>query len=208
MRLTADAVPVVFHDTTLGRATGGDDVRAVDRVAYRDLPALAGGLRIPRLVDVLDAMRGHIVNVEIKADVAPTSMLGRVPDRVLLAQKSAAAVNAARHTDVVFTSFDPLSVLALVAVAPRVPRGILVGMETPRAGTALPLTLRYAIVAAHLDESLVTAARVERLTRAKLRVAAWTVNDEARARELASLGVQWLITDAPGRIGAAVTRRR
>lgn len=207
VRLTADGVAVVFHDTTLARATAGADIRAVDRVAYPALPVLAGGLRIPRLVDVLDAMRGRIVNVEIKADVAPTSVLGNVPDRVLLVQKAGAAVKEARHADVVFSSFDPLSVLALAVVAPSVPRAILVGMKTPRAGTALPLALRYAIVAAHLDESLITAARAERLARAKLRVAAWTVNDPERASELVALGARWIITDAPGRVGAALQSR-
>ena len=153
-------------------------------------------------------MRGHIVNVEIKADVAPMSMLGNVPDRLLLVRAAAAAVKEARHADVVFSSFDPLSVLALVAVAPRVPRAILVGMKTPRAATALPLAMRPAIVAAHLDESLITAARAERLTRSKLRVAAWTVNDPARAAELVASRRELIITDAPGRIGAALTRRR
>ncbi len=208
MRLTSDGVAVVFHDTTLARATGGADVRAVDRVAYAALPSIGGGLRIPRLVDVLDAMRGHIVNVEIKADVAPMSMLGNVPDRVLLVRMAAAAVKEAGHTEVVFSSFDPLSVLALAVAAPRVPRGMLVGMKTPRAATALPLALRYAIVAAHLDESLLTAARAERLLRSKLRVAAWTVNDAARAKHLVALGVRWIITDAPGRVGAALRLAR
>jgi glycerophosphoryl diester phosphodiesterase len=113
----------------------------------------------------------------------------------------------------VFSSFDPLTVVALAAAAPRVPRAMLVGMNTPRAATALPLALRYAIVAAHLDEALVTKARVERLARSRLRVAAWTVNDPDRARELVALGVQWLITDAPGRVasalaGRSVSRRR
>ena len=208
MRLTADGVAVVFHDTTLERATHGTDIRAVDEVLCAALPRVEGGLRIPRLVEVLDAMRGHLVNVEIKADVAPTSMLGKVPDRLLLVRTAAAAVTEARHDGVVFSSFDPLSVLALVAVAPRVPRAILVGMKTPRAGTALPLALRYAIVAAHLDESLVTAARVERLLRADLRVAAWTVNDPARAARLVQLGVQWIITDAPGLIRRSLSPRR
>jgi glycerophosphoryl diester phosphodiesterase len=208
VRLTSDGVAVVFHDTTLERATGGADVRAVDEVAYADLPRIEAGFRIPRLVEVLDAMRGRIVNVEIKADVAPTSMLGKVPDRLLLVRLAAAAVKEARHDGVVFSSFDPLSVLALCAVAPRVPRAILVGMKTPRAGTALPLALRYAIVAAHLDESLVTAARVERLLRSDLRIAAWTVNDPSRAVRLVQLGVRWIITDAPGRIVGAFSPRR
>lgn len=204
VRLTSDGVAVVFHDTTLARATGGADARAVDRVAYAALPPLGGGLRIPRLVDVLEAMRGHIVNVEIKADVAPMSMLGNVPDRVRLVRTAAAAVREAGHTDVVFSSFDPLSVLALAVAAPRVPRAMLVGMKTPRAATALPLALRHAIVAAHLDESLITAARAERLLRSKLRVVAWTVNDPARAEALVALGVRWIITDAPGRVVAAL----
>ncbi len=208
VRLTSDGVAIVFHDTTLARATGGTDVRAVGRVTYDGLPKIAGGLRIPRLVDVLDALRGRVVNVEIKADVAPLSMLGNVPDRVLLVRTAAAAVRDTRHSDVVFSSFDPLSVVALAAAAPQVPRAILVGMKTPRAAVLLPLALRRAIVAAHLDESLITPERAERLGRSKLRVVAWTVNDPARAVELVGLGTSWIITDAPGRVGAALNRRR
>ncbi|MDB4939429.1 MAG: glpQ [Labilithrix sp.] len=208
VRLTLDGEAIVFHDTTLARATGGADARAVHKVAYADLPILPGGERIPRLADVLDAMRGRIVNVELKADVAPTSMLGDVPQRMRLVRTAAAAVKKTNGVDVVFSSFDPLSVIALVAVLPRVPRAILVGTRTPRAATALPLAMRAAIVAAHVDESLVTAARAERLARSGLRVAAWTVNDPARAQLLVALGASWIITDAPGRIVAALSPRR
>jgi glycerophosphoryl diester phosphodiesterase len=195
---------VVFHDTTLERATGGVDKRPIHRVPYRELPVLPGGERIPRLADALDAMRGHLVNVEIKADVAPTSLLGDVPDRLRLVRATAAVVRRAQRADVVFSSFDPLTVMALAAFLPGVPRAMLVGMRTPRAASALPLAMRPAIVAAHLDESLVTAARVARLRRAGLRVVAWTVNDPARAAALVALGVEWIITDAPGAIVAAL----
>jgi glycerophosphoryl diester phosphodiesterase len=208
VRLTSDGEVIVFHDTTLARATGGSDARAVHKVAYADLPVLPGGERIPRLGDALDAMRGRIVNVEIKADVAPISMLGDVPERLRLVRAAAAAVKRAAAVDVVFSSFDPLSVVALVAVLPRVPRAILVGTRTPRAATALPLGMRPAIVAAHLDETLATAGRVERLARSGLRVAAWTVNDADRAAALVALGVKWIITDAPGLVVSALSRRR
>jgi len=200
VRLTADGVAAVFHDTTLARATGGVDVRAFHKVAFPDLPRLAGGERIPRLDEVLDAMSGRIVNIEIKADVAPMSLLGDVPARLQLVRVVAAVVKRTKDVELVLSSFDPLVVVALAPMLPGVPRAILVGTSTPRAATALPLAMRPAITAAHLDESLITAARVERLTRSGLRVVAWTVNDPARAAALVDLGVAWIITDAPGAI--------
>lgn len=204
VRLTADGVPVVLHDTTLARCTGGADTRAVHQVKLADLPLLSGGERIPRLSDALDALCGKVVNVEIKADVEPMSLLGDVPERLRLVRATAAVVKDARSVDVVFSSFDPLVLVALAAIAPRLPRAILVGTTTPRAATALPLAMRPAVVAAHLHDSLLTAARVERLVRSKLRVVAWTVNDPERAVALVRMGVSWIITDSPRAVVTAL----
>jgi glycerophosphoryl diester phosphodiesterase len=63
--------------------------------------------------------------------------------------------------------------------------------------------MRRLVEAAHLDETLATAQLVRRLSRAGLRVVAWTVNDAQRALALAELGVDWLITDRPGDLVAA-----
>ncbi len=208
MRLTADGVPVVFHDTTLARATGGVDARCVHEVAFADLPSLRAGERIPRLSEALDALRERLVNVEIKADVAVASRLGDVRQRLRLVRGVAAVVKRAKNVEVVFSSFDPLMVVALAAVLPRTPRAMLVGTTTPRVATALPLAMKPVVVAAHLDETLLTRARVERLRRAGLRVVAWTVNDPARAEALVALGVEWIITDAPASIVRAISRRR
>ncbi len=198
VRLTADGVPVVFHDPVLARSSPGEVVRSLARVSAADLPLLAGGERIPRLVDALAALRGHLVNVEIKTDVAALSLLGDVPDRLRLVRAAAAAVKSVGGVEVRFSSFDPLVVMALAAIAPRVPRAILVDRSTPRAATALALGMKPAVIAAHLHESLLTPARAGRLQRSGLRLAAWTVNDPARAAALVALGVTWLITDCPG----------
>jgi glycerophosphoryl diester phosphodiesterase len=47
------------------------------------------------------------------------------------------------------------------------------------------------------DAGLVAAAR-----RRSLKLYVWTINDEARMRELAALGVDGLITDRPDRLAA------
>lgn len=204
VRLTADGEPVVFHDTTFERMSGGLDARAVQSVTLAELPSLPDGERIPRLVEALEAARGAIVNVEIKADVQPLSLLGDVSHRLRLARSAAAALRAVPTAKVVFSSFDPLTVIALAAIAPRVPRAMLVGTSTARAAMALALGMKPAVRAVHLDESLLTASRVARLVGAGLRVVAWTVNDPERARTLVAEGVSWIISDAPGAIRQAL----
>ena len=204
VRLTADGVPVVFHDPWLARGSAGAAAPSLARMTAAELPRLADGEPIPRLVDALDALRGHVVNVEIKTDVAAVSLLRNVPDRVRLVQATVAAVNRAPGAEVLFSSFDPLVVTALAAMAPRVPRAILVDVSMARAATAVALAMRPVIVAAHLHDRLLTPVRVERLTRAGLRLGAWAVQDPARALELVALGVRWLITDAPAVLVSAL----
>ncbi len=191
VRLCACGEPVVLHDASLARVTNGADRRLVHRVRHLDLPKLAGGVEVARLDAALELFRGRIVNVEVKADA---------PRRLALARAVARTIGRFSDVDVVVSSFDPAIVLAFSALAPRVPRAMLVGARTPRLGTALPLAVRPVIVAAHLEDGIITERRVHRLRRAGLRVVAWTVNDSGRAAELEAMGVEWVITDHPARI--------
>ena len=177
VRLSADGTPVLWHDPLL------KDGRYLYRVRAGDLPKTTATLD-----EALDLLAGRIVNVELKTDV---------PSRRALARAAVSSVMRARKSEIVFSSFDPFLVLACAALAPKVARGILVGQNTPRLATALPLGMRTMVAAAHLQDPLVTVSRAARMSRAGLRTCAWTVNDVDRARELASYGVEWLITDAP-----------
>jgi glycerophosphoryl diester phosphodiesterase len=181
VRVSADGTPVLLHDPLLK-----NDGRYVYRVPASKLPEATATLD-----DALDLLAGRVINVELKSDV---------PSRRALARAAVSSVLRARKSEVVFSSFDPFLVLACAALAPKVPRGILVGKQTPRLATALPLGMRSMVVAAHLQDPLVTVPRVMRLSRARLRTCAWTVNDVDRARELAAYGVEWLITDTPREI--------
>jgi len=206
VRLARDGTPVVAHDPSLSRVTHGRDPREVRSVDFADLPPLAsrgdpgasgGAPRIPSLAQALDLMAGKVVNVELKGDVRPGVLALDAGARLRLARAAAVVVQRARPVEVVFSSFDPLIVLSLVAIAPRIPRAILVGTRMARASTALALSMRAAIQGAHLEDSLLTARRIERLRASGLAVRAWTVNDPARAAWLAGAGVSAIITDDP-----------
>lgn len=208
VRLCASGEPVLHHDPTLppdvahpSRQRAKSSERGIHLIRREHLPLLEGGVRIPTLGEALDLCRDRsgIVNVEVKADS---------PRRVALIRAVAREVQRARPgLEVVISSFDPALVLAFAAALPRVPRAMLVGKRTPRLATALPLAIRRVVIAAHLEDSLVTKERVLRLHRSGLRVVAWTVNDDARTLEMRdALKVDWVITDQPGQMVKALDR--
>jgi glycerophosphoryl diester phosphodiesterase len=172
--LSRDDEAVLWHDPKLPN----------DRIIAR-----SGRGSLATLDEALEVCRGKIVNVEVKADL---------PRRFALLRAVARSIARARDVHVVMSSFDPALVLGMVALSPKTPRAILVGDRTSRLSVALPRALRRFVIAAHVQDGALTARVVDRLTALGLRVVAWTVNDPARARALAKMGVEWVITDQPG----------
>lgn len=155
--------------------------------------------RIPLLTDVLEALpREAVVNVELKCDA---------PDDRGLSVEVGRLVEAHGAADRVFvSSFNPLCLLRLARAYPRLRRGLL--LDPDRAW--LPQVLWTPVVAKtsiHPHASAVTAPRVRDWHARGLEIAAWTVNDAAEAERLERLGVDWLITDAPGALRRALGRR-
>jgi glycerophosphoryl diester phosphodiesterase len=157
---------------------------------------LTGGARVPDLAEALDLCHGRIVNVEVKADG---------PGRLALIRAVAREIRRARPSEIIVSSFDPAVVTAFAAFSLKAKRAILVGPRTPFLATALPMAMRKLITAAHLHDTIVSAARVERLRQAGLRVLVWTVNDAARARALAEWDVGTVITDHPIAVVSALS---
>jgi glycerophosphoryl diester phosphodiesterase len=189
VRLTRDGVPVVAHDADVRSVNGGGQVSRIAELSARALPRWRGGEAIPTLEAALDLCAGRgVVNVELKADV---------PDRRALVERSAHAMRRCRRVDMVISSFHPEVVLRVARELPDAPRAILVGARTRRLRVALPLAMARVVEAAHVEDPSLDAARVAWLSRAGLRVVAWTVNDVTRAKELASWGARWIITDDP-----------
>lgn len=193
---------VVIHDED-ARRTAGAPLRIPDAslAALRGLDAGAWkgsryrGERIPLLAEVLEALPGALVNVELKGGGGD----------VRVAAAAAEVIRRAGAGDrVLVSSFHARLLAAFRAAAPEVDRGLLFegGWLWALRVAAARAWLRPA--ALHPEARLVTPARARRWRRAGRAVNAWTVDDPAEARRLAALGATALITNAPARLLAAL----
>ena len=191
VRMNASGDVIVCHDVTLDLVTNGRDTRAIHHLSSAECRAvqLDGGERLPFLKDVLDWADRHdaCVNVELKTD-------GHRRPALVGAVAALTRPRAARG-NVLISSFNPLAVLGHRALSPAIPSAWLVDSAL---GSELPLVIHAGNIALHPKHTIITAARMK-LWKARVpRVHTWTVNDPERARELAALGVDCLISDNPG----------
>lgn len=203
VQLTADGVPVVFHDSDLARITRTSGRLADHNLAQlRDLDAGRAfaaewaGTRIPTLAEVFDALDPRMrVNVELKADLsAPAAGTGPLADAVISAVRDAGA-----ERRVIISSFNPLALRAIRRRAPDLLLGYLYAPDLP-----LPLAkgwLARPIIgphdARHPHYSMVDSAYMRWARRRGYRVNVWTVNELDDMRRMRDLGVDAIISDRP-----------
>lgn len=202
--LAGDGVPVLHHDESLGRTARG--VGRVAETLLRDLQALDAGshfseefleARVPSLEEALAALQllGLHPNVELKppkgAERATAQATIEVMRRCWPARRRAPLLSA----------FAPETLEACRELAPDWPRSLLARSLPKRWGSALG---RLGCVGLHLDHRRLSRRTVHEVKTADYALAAFTVNDAARARELIDWGVDCIITDAPHVVGPAV----
>lgn len=118
VRLTADSVPVVFHDASLQRMCNYRDW--LHHVAVADLPnfILPDGSTIPTLDQVLAVMGRLPVLIEIKVDREAGEIAERVAETI-----------AGRNGNFAVMSFDEPTVARLCRLVTDRPVGLLVGAD-------------------------------------------------------------------------------
>lgn len=181
LRTTADNEVVVLHDAGIERTTDGNG-RVAD-MRYDDVrrhPTPEGP--VPRLDDVFSAMRDWhgLWNLEIKA------LRATEPTLHLLEHH-----HVAGHGQL--SSMDPRVLEEAQRLAPELPRGLIT--LGPVDDDWLTMAKELSCKWVNCDHEFLDRAAVDRMHTAGLRVATWTVNDAARARELATWGVECVITD-------------
>jgi glycerophosphoryl diester phosphodiesterase len=199
VRTCAGGEVVVFHDATLERMTQGRDLRRVEDLSADALRSilLTAGAHVPLLSEVLGWARqcDVAVNVELKHDV---------PNRLALAEETARVVKEA-GADVLFSSFDPLLLAMVSALALAIPRALLVHADQPMWADALQAAARPPLVGAlHLEHTQTGADALRRYLLRGLRLGVWTVNEPREAAALVESGVASIITDRPGDVLAGL----
>lgn len=211
VRLSADGVPVVFHDQHLSRIAGAaGNVHALTLSELRQYsvgawfsPAFASE-RIPTLAQALDLARGRgIVNVEIKS-VLWRRIRGESPMPPIRDLARAVLRTLQVHADpewIVVSSFDPRVLRAIRARDPRWRTGFL-RWHQQRAIGHWPLWKYSRADYYHPDVPL--AAEAARWTGGWDRLLVWTVDSGDEQHRLSAQGVRAIITNRPAQARARI----
>lgn len=175
---------VVIHDDSLDRTT--DRKGAIRDLNFREImEADAGdGQRVPLLAEALELVHGHaMVLLEIK----PNDITGDVIQ----------VIRDCGATDrVVIQSFHPEVVVESFALAPGIPRGLLIGSggdfaeRTSSVGAGLVVP-SFSL----LNENTVRDVRIRGLG-----LWTYTIDESDQMREAVNLGVGGIITNQPDRL--------
>ena len=208
VHLTHDGVPVVIHDPDLARTTDRAgavaalslaEVQRADagarftRDGGRSFPHRGADVRVPALAEVLDALPGTPLLLELKTAAAQEPVR-----RLLEARGAAARVVLAAGDDRALDLFrrPPWRTCASGAEVSRLYFGRLVG-RAPRAASyaLLSVPLRHRGVLPVPTRGFLRAARALGAP-----VHVWTVDDPTVARRLWARGAAGMVTNDPGRM--------
>lgn len=183
VRLTRDYVPVLFHDEVLKI-----DDREV-RIDEMSLSELRENAKVNTLEQILasDQVTPYL-NIELKSE--------KILDEPL--ERFVAPLIEKYHAQdrVIFSSFNPFSLWKIYQYLPEVPRALLAAPDLKeRSLREMWWSLVVPVHFLHLDHQMITEERMERWNRQNVLVAAWTVNEPDRMRELVSWGVKSVISD-------------
>jgi glycerophosphoryl diester phosphodiesterase len=203
VRLTADDVPVVFHDDTLERTTDGRGAVGATPLAVL-LTRDAGASFAPRYrgepIPTLDQTLALLTELGLGGNLEMKALAGRewaLADAVIRAIARAKAV-----PPLLVTSFSGPALAAFASAAPGIARGVLTSRVTPE---CLKTARRIGAGAIVCDHETLRGDEARAVEGMGLALLTYTVNEPRRAAELFAWGVASVISDAPDTIIAALS---
>jgi glycerophosphoryl diester phosphodiesterase len=204
VRLSKDGVPMVIHDRTIHRVSGGRR-GVVEQLTAARLATfeLRSGYRIPTLEQVLGALAPRIpVNVELKFD--------RPEYRPLATAVCEVVAKLGVVPRVLVSSFHHQSLLIAEKLLPELSVAPLFGCLTglPHDDDLQPVFARaprrdcpgvypFCGPAAVVWNKMIDAPLVERFNRAEATLLTYTVDEPQEMKRLIALGIDGIITNRP-----------
>ncbi len=192
VQASADGVPVLMHDFTVGRTTGSEG--AVADLTLDQLRGLdVGGEPVPTLAEVLDVTKGNVLLVmEIKQPG-------------IEAQVSGVVSRAGAVGDVMCWSFFPNALEGMRAADPRIPCALLVAAEGLN---NWPVMRERALSIGAQGVSVFFLGIDERISedcrRSGLALYSWTADQPEQIAKLIAQGVDGICSNYPDRVVAAL----
>ena len=205
VKLSADGVPFLLHDSTLERTTPAQGIageRRWDELSRLDAGGWHSRAFAGEPIPSFDAIacyclrNKHALNIEIKPTEGQEAQTGDAVAR------AAAQLWSGQVVPPLLSSFEPDALAAAKAAAPELPRALL--LDTLWDGW-FEMAGTLGCVAVVANHRLMDAAVIARLHGAGLRALVYTVNEAADAKRLIALGIDGLITDAVDRFSPATS---
>ena len=198
VKLSADGVPFLLHDDTLERTTSGHGVageRTWSELARLDAGSWHSAVFAGEPIASFEAMaryclaNDHRLDLEIKPSPGTDRATGRAVGEW---------VRKLWHgTPPLLSSFKTESLAGARDSAPELPRALLLDALWPG---CMETAASLGCVAIITNHKLMNAALLGQIHGAGRRAWVYTVNEEARARELIALGIDGIVTDAVDRL--------
>ncbi len=206
--LTADGVPVLFHDDSLERVTGEPSLMAetpMARVATLD----AGAWFAPEFrgegVPTLRAALGLLLELGLHPNMEIKSTPGRDVETAIAALEVADQVWPSDRPPPLVSSFSRISLAAAMTLRPDWPRALNTFKIPADWQTALEALDCQAF---HVYHKVLDWELVSLIHSTGRQVATFTVNDKRRAMAFYAAAVDCVISDAPERALAAYEQNR
>ena len=195
--LSRDEVPIVLHDRDLGRTSNGRG--NADELSFAELARYDfGGWHSPpyageplatlySIAAFTLANRMHS-NIEIKPQPGREALTGRLVARI------AARLWKDAKAPPLLSSFSEAALRAARDAAPQLPRALL--LDGPLADDWSGRMSRLGCTALHLEQKHINPGVVQAVHSKGYKIAAWTVNDAERARDLLQWDCDAVFTDA------------
>lgn len=197
VKLTADNIPVIFHDDTLDRTTNGHGPMA--QTLYEDLKQLEAGswfsdgftgIKIPTLEETVELLIELDLGLNLEIKPCP----GREKETAEIALDLLSHYWDA-HDRLLISSFEHVSLETALDMATDWNRGLLLPEEWPENWKELAEYLDVTTI--NINGNTVSREDIEQIIDLDKPVLAYTINDPQTARKLQGWGVDAMFTDVP-----------